>query len=1261
MRARRLIGRIVVAALILVVAVIVLGAAVSRTAAFRGWLRGQVLTRLNAGLNGELTLGRLDGNLIQHLVLTDLRLRSEGRRVLAARRVAARYDLLTLLTGGGLTLRDVEISGLALTVVEDERGWSIARLYPPRPQPEKRSDLEIILEDARVEGASIKVARRRDVWRLRDLRLAASARFGRDGQEVTVRALSTTLPGRDVRVAELTGRVRIAADGSLRAEGVHVRTGGSELHADARVPGRDGGSYDVSVEAPHLAADEVRRLVRTRLFAPDLAATFHMRGPASWAAVDGTITSDAGKVALDGHVGLDDPPSYDVRALLTNVNAAGFLGPSQPVTVLTGTAGVMGKGVTLEQAAASVVLALHDSAVSGRAISYLRVDGEIAERRITFEAETHLEAGEVEASGAVDITSERYDLQVTTSDLDPAPLVGRPDLRAKLNATLALSGTGFRPATARAEAHLAVTPSRVEQVDIRSAKADVRAANGTLAIDALRVDASALQLQASGTLALDAQASATRGALRYEVRAADLAAVGRIAGVGPLAGSLGIEGTAGGAVGNLQMRATITGRKLARAGTEVGTLTAHVAGDGIGSPRARADVDVHATDVHAAGRRFAGADLQGHWQQQAGARSTANATMHVQEDARHQHELALDAALEPRDRRITIASLRVDLGEETWRSEGTPIITQRGDRVAIERFALRSPRGLVRIDGEAGTSGAQDLNLRVDGVDLAMLAATLQAKIAGRVSANAHLGGSAQAPAIQTHVEIDAPTIEQVRYESAVLDASVASGRAALTARVVQTGTRQLTLDAASPVRVTLSPFSYEAAGTLAGTLRASAIDLAFLDPLLPQVSKLAGTLEADLTLAGTIARPEVRGPLAIAGGRAYVVPTGLTYDPIELRMTLEGAAASIETLRIVSGKGTLSGGGSARIDAGVAAMDARFQLERFPLFANEFGEGATSGWIWLSGDSVAPVVEGSLTTDRLVLLVPESPPGSARPPDPTVKVIGPAAPVVQTDATPHGMDGANEAPAPAALAKPGIYDRTAITVQIAVPRDAWIRRSDANVELRGWMTAWKKPGRELALGGDIETVRGWYTFQGKTFTIEEGRVTFTGQDFNPVLALTAVHTVGDYTVSVKIGGTLTKPTLALESDPPLDQADVLSVLLFGRPASQLNSGESAGLREQAIGVASSYVASELRQSVADTLGLDTLQFETGSEGVRGASVSLGKYVAPDVFVSLAHRFAKQGVEEIRIEYSLTPHWSVETSSDTLGDSGIDVFWKNRY
>jgi autotransporter translocation and assembly factor TamB len=243
----------------------------------------------------------------------------------------------------------------------------------------------------------------------------------------------------------------------------------------------------------------------------------------------------------------------------------------------------------------------------------------------------------------------------------------------------------------------------------------------------------------------------------------------------------------------------------------------------------------------------------------------------------------------------------------------------------------------------------------------------------------------------------------------------------------------------------------------------------------------------------------------------------------------------------------------------------------------------------------------------------------------------------------------------------PGVFDRVAVTVQLAVPRDAWVRRSDANVELQGWMTAWKKPGEDVHLAGDIRGVRGWYAFQGKKFSLAEGSVRFSGQGLDPVLDITATHKTGEYLVRLRVGGTVTKPSLALESEPALDQADVLAVVLFGAPANQLSRSQSTGLREQALGIAGGYVAAELRQSVADALGVDDLQFETGTAGLGDASVSIGKYVADDIFVSLAHKFGAQSVEEVRIEYVIRPGWSLETSTDTLGKSGVDLFWKRRY
>src|SRR5439155_3229037 len=116
-------------------------------------------------------------------------------------------------------------------------------------------------------------------------------------------------------------------------------------------------------------------------------------------------------------------------------------------------------------------------------------------------------------------------------------------------------------------------------------------------------------------------------------------------------------------------------------------------------------------------------------------------------------------------------------------------------------------------------------------------------------------------------------------------------------------------------------------------------------------------------------------------------------------------------------------------------------------------------------------------------------------------------------------------------------------------------------------------------------------------------------------------------------GAPTKKPAPTLASAPPLEQADILSVIVFGKPARDLGKGESAALQEQALQLASGYVMPELRASVMDTLGLDTLDVEMPQGGgtERRGRVSVGRYVAGDVFVSLAQEFGARAGQAVGV------------------------------
>jgi translocation and assembly module TamB len=200
------------------------------------------------------------------------------------------------------------------------------------------------------------------------------------------------------------------------------------------------------------------------------------------------------------------------------------------------------------------------------------------------------------------------------------------------------------------------------------------------------------------------------------------------------------------------------------------------------------------------------------------------------------------------------------------------------------------------------------------------------------------------------------------------------------------------------------------------------------------------------------------------------------------------------------------------------------------------------------------------------------------------------------------------------------------------------------------------------SLRGEVRLVRGWYALTGKRFTIDRGVVMFGGETPpKPVLDVTASHRTSDYRVEAHVEGPIDKPTLTLSSDPPLEQADILAVVLFGKPTRDLGSGESRDLQQHAIGLAAAYATPQLVGSVTNALGIDRLDVTTAQGPGTTGAVRVGRYLVEDVFVSLAQEFGAKSGQVVGVEYSLRRNISVRASTSSRGDSGIDLFWRRRY
>ena len=213
-------------------------------------------------------------------------------------------------------------------------------------------------------------------------------------------------------------------------------------------------------------------------------------------------------------------------------------------------------------------------------------------------------------------------------------------------------------------------------------------------------------------------------------------------------------------------------------------------------------------------------------------------------------------------------------------------------------------------------------------------------------------------------------------------------------------------------------------------------------------------------------------------------------------------------------------------------------------------------------------------------------------------------------------------------------------------PADATVGLGDMNVTVGGNFSIRKDPGSDPVLRGSMTTIRGSYDFQGRRFELlRDGTIAFRGErPIDPALNLQAERAITGIVAHVNIGGTMRSPSLMLSSRPPLDEADILSLIVFNQPVNKLGEGQRADLGGRAVGLASGLVVSPISDTLEHALDVDLFEIETGTDEGDGPAITVGEQVGERLFVKLRQIFGSQPASEVRLEYQLTDFLRLEGS-----------------
>jgi translocation and assembly module TamB len=233
----------------------------------------------------------------------------------------------------------------------------------------------------------------------------------------------------------------------------------------------------------------------------------------------------------------------------------------------------------------------------------------------------------------------------------------------------------------------------------------------------------------------------------------------------------------------------------------------------------------------------------------------------------------------------------------------------------------------------------------------------------------------------------------------------------------------------------------------------------------------------------------------------------------------------------------------------------------------------------------------------------------------------------------------------------------------------------DMNITVGGDLRVRKDAGGPVILLGTVETIRGTYEFQGRRFDLQRGgTLRFVGEPtINPVVDVTATRLIPNtgVTVNVRVKGTVKAPQLALTSNPPLEESDILALIVFNRPVNELGTGERASLAATAGGIATGFLAAPLGESIGRALDLDLFEITTtNDEGELGAGLTIGQQIGDRAFIKARSQFGEDNTTEFLLDYQLARFLRMQLSGapETTGSAnrigerriekaGVDMFF----
>lgn len=1260
----------------LVFGLILLAVILIQTSWFKDMAKKQIETIANQQLNGTLEIGEIDGTIIGSFYIKDISITQNKTSILFCNKISLDYNLMGILSKS-IKINSAIIDTFSLKMSEmTDSSWNITQLLKTSDEVDTTSsafDWNIEIGEFRINNSVISISVLDSTLaipkNIKDINLSAKASILPEYKSLKIDDFSFFTESPDLSLKNLLLQVKLSGQ-LVEIPYLTISTAANKINFAGKYFIDNSQESKIDLATDPIDFSELKKfLPLVNLYGnPVIKLKGSYKNPG--ANIELSIIDNLQKAKLTAKINdLNSTPSYLTELEVNNINIGYWLKDSSMNTDINGSLKLDGSGTTLNQMNLMSDLSLNDSELLERNIEMLKLKLFIKDNNLELKLNLLSEFGEIVSNiNFSDIDQiAKFNINTDVKNLNTAPLLLDNSLSSNLNFSLSASGTNFNPDKMNAIVSLFVDSSSFMKYSIDSVNSNFNINDGIYTVNQFKF------VNDAALIKLDGKISPNKlNDIYFNVTTKDLTTLPQLEEIDNVKINGNISGQVNGQLDSLSVKVNYNFNDIVfqtnSAEVFIGEFDLLKLGNSLS-----ANLNSSIENINISETLVKNVQLDAHYLDNE-IKSNLGIDLNENASASINSIVKIDSVVS-----VILPQFQLSLSDSVWSNFSDSIkFTINENNYRINNFNLSNKNQSIYLDGTI-TPDKNDLELSIDNLNIFQLLKIIDDKVdaSGIIDAELIIGGNFAKPTVDGKIDIlnltyqdkgigDLDSKFTLADEILIWDIELDNyGN-----KIISDGFIPFIINADSSQSMIPGNQQFNV------NLKIDSLELNNYSALINEVNEMEGLVISDFKLYNTLNELKGNGYFRVNNANFESEILGVIYDNININLEADSQKFYIREFEINNDEGKLIIDGFAGYDGGLLAgkinqLKIDFEAKDFEIIQSQNLEVKIDGKLQLRDKGDEGIIDGRISILRSKVYLPYFTNAvSGKDYDQNKPIL-----IKELEKNNISKDAENLSSIKTvsdSLDQPEFISNINGQFTLSIPRNTWITSPDMNIELSGEIDVIKNL-ESIELFGAINTVRGQFAIYGKEFSIVEGNINFSGgKELNPNLniILEYIFRSADRTkknLELIIEGSAQNPKLTFSLDGSnIDEGNAISYLLFGKSIDQLTQSQQNDVSNSeanfAKTLAGNLLAAQLSSTVGGALGLDVIEI-SGNEGWQQASLTAGKYLTDDLYVSYERGFGSSETNEVNprivtMEYQLTKFLYFQLVEGNDKTSGFDVVIK---